>query len=225
MSKSETLKDILDEGLIKEIYKLEEALFIYIKISDNSININEKSFGTFFGSIQRNLLDSIFLSLAKIYEYNGNYEVRSIPNLRKTLQNHSNEIHLQQYHILQRDLEKFFDYKLLSDNNNNDVCLELSQFIQDNNPYNQNIAKAIKDSRDKLIAHSEMHIEREALTRITWDEIDILINFAKNIVGIISFSFFSSCYIDDDGNCGLTSDAKRASSCLNRLLTKSEIIT
>ena len=224
MTKLEILKDILNKGLIKEIFKLEEALFIYNKVSDNATNINDKSFGSFFGSIQRNLLDSIFLSLAKIYEYNTNYEVRSIPNIRKTLEDHSNQIHVQQYSILQRDLKEYFDYDLLSGDDSNDICSELSQFIQDKNPYTQNIAKAIKDSRDKLIAHSEMLIEREQLNRITWEEIDTLINFAKNIVGIISSAFFSSCYIDDNGNCSLTTDAKKAASCLNRLLTKSEII-
>ncbi len=224
MTKVEVLKDIINEGLIKEIYKIEESIFLYNKISENALSINNNNFGSFFGSTQRHLLDTIFLSISKIYEYNIHNKVRSIPHLKKTLQNHCNQIAIQEYRILKRDLLQHFSYDLQSDDTNNNICLELSEFIKNNNPFKGTIAQAIKNSRDKLIAHSEINTSNEDLVGITWEEINILLIFAKNITSIISSAFLSICYIDDNNHCESTNYAERATVCLDRLLKEANII-
>lgn len=221
MSKQK-LEKIID-GLIIEIYKAEEALALYNKISDNAVDINAKNFGSFFSSIQRNLLDSIFLSLSKIYEYNESNEVKSIPSIRKLL-HHNHAIEVIEYPNLARDLKHFFNYTLLAEKTDITINQELSDFIKGTNPYNGRISSAIKDSRDKLIVHLDTNVNQDNLDKITWNDVNKLIKYSKELVSTISNAYLSICYIDDNGRCAQTSEAQRASACLTRLLTKINVI-
>lgn len=134
-------------GINTEIYKSEEALGIYNLIADNANSINEKDFGSFFESVQRNMLDTLFLSIAKIYDYDD--RAISLPSIRKQLENIGDK--------------------------------ELAKYIQENNPYKNEIRNGIKDSRDKLIAHLEVGMNKSDLNTISWEKITVLLNFAKEI--------------------------------------------
>ncbi len=214
MTRKEELKDILNNGIIEEIYKAEEALHIYNTIADNAAKINERTFGIFFSAIQRNLLDSVFLSIAKIYE--NTTKTRSIPNIRRILTDNKTQITIEQYIHLKDELKEYFDYTLKSTEMDNDLlCKELANFIKDNNPFKDYLAIGIKDSRDKLIAHSQMNVNREELQGIKWKDIDILLTFAKKLSLILSFAYFTTDH---------STNEKASSTCLIKILKELEVI-
>ena len=83
---------------------------------------------------------------------------------------------------------------------------------------------ALKTARNKVIAHSEAILTSD-LPRTTWDEIEQLIDYAKEFLGIVGIGYLSIAYEDDNGNHFLSSDAKRTTRAMERLLQKAGILS
>jgi hypothetical protein len=80
----------------------------------------------------------------------------------------------------------------------------------------------MKNVRDKAIAHSEaIHASRLKLP--TYAKIDQLVDMAKKFVVVVGNGYLGINY-EPDGKYLYTSDAKRASRSLRRLLVKAGIL-
>lgn len=81
---------------------------------------------------------------------------------------------------------------------------------------------SVKNIRDKRIAHDE-NVAVERLPRVTWLELNKLLDYAKSFIGAIGWGYLSTAYVYNDGSYALSCDAQRTSSAMRRLLKRAEI--
>jgi len=71
MSVAEELKDIVKNGLVPDIFKIEQAYYLHLVIGQNSEILNKGSngnFGELFGAIQHALVTETVLAAARVYD-------------------------------------------------------------------------------------------------------------------------------------------------------------
>ncbi|MDE2466035.1 MAG: hypothetical protein KGO02_20310 [Alphaproteobacteria bacterium] len=194
--------------------------------------INAATFGQFFGSLQIILGRFLVLQAARIFEQpNPRYPLRSIPSAIALLQRHSDRLVVEQRPGLIRALSRAGalpqELEALSDP-------ELTRFVAEffdrrmsdshvEGMHNARALQALKTVRDKTVAHPE-GIGLDQLPKSTFADIDRLVALAKAFLGAVGFGYLSTAYEDDNGHYFMSSDAKRSTVCLRRLLQKAGVI-
>lgn len=226
------LEDIIYEGLVLDIYRVEEALFLDELIGREADRINVATFGQFFGSLQSILGRFLVLSVARIFEPpSPRYPIRSIPAAIAVLREGADSLVIEQRPGLIRSLSRngasASNLERMADSN-------LTRFVADffdrriSNSHsegedNARALLALKTVRDKSVAHAEA-VRFEDLPRTTFAEIDQLLALAKAFVGAVGFGYLGTIYDDDNGDYLMSSAAHRSTVCLRRLLEKAAIL-
>jgi hypothetical protein len=226
------LEDILWQGVAVDLYHVEEVLSLDDFVGRNASQINAANFGQFFGSFQIILGRFLILQAARIFEQpNPRYPIRSIPSAIAVLQRHSDRLVIDQRPGLVRALSRagapVEQFTRLSDS-------ELTRFVADffdrrmseSHPegiHNARALLALKTVRDKTVAHPEA-ISLGQLPKSTFADIDRLVCLAKAFLGAVGFGYLSTAYEDDGGHYFMSSDAKRSTVCLRRLLQKAGVV-
>ena len=226
------LEDIIREGVAVDLYHVEEVLSLDDSIGREADRINTATFGAFFGSLQIILGRFLILQVARMFEQpNSRYPIRSIPAAISVLQECSDGLVIEQrpglLHRLSRAGASIQSLVSLSDP-------DLTRFVADffarqlseSDPegvQNAHALLALKTVRDKNVAHPEA-IPVEDLPKTTFADIDQLVALAKSFVSAVAFGYFSTVYDADDGYSFISSDAKRSTICLERLLQKAAVI-
>jgi hypothetical protein len=227
------LKDIISDGVAIDLYRVEEVLFLDELIGREAGRINAATFGAFFGSLQFVLGRFLVLQVPRIFEPpHSRYPIWSIPAAIAVLREHGDRLVIEQRPGLTRALCRAGAspraLESLSDP-------DLTRFVVDffdrrmshSDPEGVNNARALlalKTVRDKIVAHPEA-IRPDQLPRATFADIDQLVALAKCFVGAVGFGYLSIAYEDDEGHYFVSSDAKRSTVCLGRLLEKAAVIT
>jgi hypothetical protein len=212
------LKEIITTGVAIDIFDAEESLSLSLYISGNAEKINDASFGSFFGSIQRYLDRQLILSTVKIFEKEGNrHKIKSIPSALKLMKNHANEIKILDRCNLNNSIEKLSIFDNQSEVKDVETTNNIANYFLEKIP-KININK-LKIVRDKRIAHHE-HVVTDSIKSPTYNEIIELIDFAKEFLEIVGRPYTATAYKSDDGHNFLSSDAQRAKRCLKRLIGK-----
>lgn len=226
------LEDII-KGIAVDLYHVEEAIFLDDFVGRNAGQINAATFGQFFGSLQIILGRFLILQAARIFEANNSrYLLRSIPSALAILQQYGVHLAVEQRPGLIRALsrEGVLTEQLdgLSDS---DLTLFVVDFfcrrMSESDPegfHNARSLMALKTIRDKTVAHPEA-ISFSELPKTTFEDIDRLVALARTFVGVVGFGYLSTAYMDDSGDHFMSSDAKRSTFCLRRLLQKAGIAT
>ena len=226
------MQDIIRKGVSIDIYNVEEMLFLNEFVGLEADAINSATFGAFFGSFQIMLRRLLVLQTARIFEQpNSRYPIRSIPVAITVLREYSNCLVIEQRPGLIRALSLsgalLQQIEPLSDP-------ELTLFVADffdrkmSESHPEGIANAsallsLKTVRDKKIAHQEA-IRIDELPKATFADIDQLVALAKAFVAAVGFGYYSMAYADDTGHYFMSSDAKRSTVCLRRLLQKAAVV-
>jgi hypothetical protein len=226
------LRDIVSEGLAIDIFEAEESIALSWMIGNNATEINKATFGAFFGSIQRIIGRHGVLAVSRLYEpYSKRYPIRSIPAALKALREHAGVLKIEQKHVIGEKLHKDgFASRDLAGISDKEATLRLVESFEHGLPQ---ISKAhiddlsrmlegVKEVRDKTIAHHEI-VDAGKKPSATYAELDHLIEYAKNFACVVGAGYLSVMYGTADDYI-LTSDAKRASICLNRMLVKAAVI-
>jgi hypothetical protein len=226
------LEDIIN-GIAVDLYHVEEVLFLDDFVGSNASLLNAATFGQFFGSLQIILGRFLILQAARIFETpNSRYPIRSIPSAIAVLRQHGDHLVVEQRPGLIRALSRAGarpeQLNVLSDS-------ELTRFVADffgrrmseSDPdgfHNARALLALKTVRDKTVAHPEA-IAFSELPKSTFAEIDRLVALARTFVGAVGFGYLSTAYADDSGDYLMSSDARRSTVCLRRLLQKAGVAT
>jgi len=219
-----SIEDIVENGLVPDIFKMERAFELLRKIGERSSDINNYkhgNFGELFGTFQSALKVESILATARIYDTpSTKYPTRclkgvlkylvdnkdNLPNIREPNQL---KLHLSYMNsppklieIIEKESKKFPE--------------EFSLFIDSllNSPARVNALKKLKKVRDKSIAHNE---RVKKIVGPTWESLQDLIQISKNVVGALGWAYFSRAYIID-GEYILSDDARRSAKTFNRLL-------
>ncbi len=222
----EELDTIITTGIWNDLYYCEEALFLMEGIGKNSDSINKKSFGQFFGVLQRILTNEIYLSITRLYEKKTRYPLKSIPAALSILKENANCLSIEQPIRLERKLNKLgLSVDKIDPTNNSEITNAIYLFFTNSLPEKEthHALNALKTIRDKAIGHRE-NIDINTLPTTTWVEIHELIEFAKNFLNIIAEGYLGISTVSDDDRSFVSDDAKKANNCLRRLLEKAGVI-
>lgn len=227
---------IVDNGIKVDIFQAEESLFLIKLFLKNSNEIDKSSFTILFRTLQYVFTKELTLAITKLYEEekkDKRYKIRSIPYALKLLEESANELIIEQKPSFIKKLVKCgFNEDYLNRLDDAQITNETVKYFHDNLPPFvlkdfKNMSKslnALKTARNKVIAHSEAILTSD-LPRTTWDEIEQLIDYAKEFLGIVGIGYLSIAYEDDNGNHFLSSDAKRTTRAMERLLQKAGILS
>jgi hypothetical protein len=213
------LDDIVGYGVVHDIFEAEEAAAILLFTGSNAEAINKATFGAFFGELQRILGQTLQLAVARMYEPEKTYPLRSIPAALTFLKEHCGYLPIRDRSALIRALHKLgHQDEASSQLNYQDLTFAVATaFSRELERLHSVAGLAIKTIRDKVIAHRE-RIAEQALPRATYAQIDELVEFAKDVTTAVGHGYTGVGYRVDSGEYYLTSDAERALRSLKRLL-------
>lgn len=226
------LEDIL-RGVATDLYHVEEVLFLDDFMGRKADQINAATFGQFFGSLQIILGRFLVLQAARIFEQpNPRYPLRSIPSAIAVLRQYNERLAVEQRPGLIRALSRAGalppEPERLSDPELTGLTAKFfEQKMSDSyvqGAHNARALLALKTVRDKTIAHPEA-IRLDELPKSTFADIDRLMTLAKAFLGAVGFGYLSTAYEDDSGHYFMSSDARRSTVCLSRLLQKAGVTT
>ena len=233
VSPIEELTDLITNGIVLEIFEVEQALALDELIGINAKVINEQRFGSLFRSLQIILGKCFVLDIAKLYERpKRKYHIKSIPVALKLLQDNADELPIKRKPLVFDKLVEFgYDMEQVQVMPDKEITLRIVKYFSDNLQPKTIISNineihdaldALKKVRNKVIAHREA-IESSELKLPTYAKIDQLVNMAKKFVVVVGNSYLGGNY-EVNGRYLRTSDAKRASRFLRRLLIKAGIL-
>jgi hypothetical protein len=219
---TEELKDIIKNGMVSDIFRMERAYHLHKAIGKNADILNDHSngnFGEFFGAVQGAMEFEAVLAVARVYDKpSKRHPTRCMRRALDLMELSADELpEIVEAYNTQIHLEKFG----ASPDIIKAVSLGRAEFIQLYVPYIREIldsdtilskVERLKDLRDKRIAHNES----AAIVGPTWDALNELILQAQRFVGVVGWAFFSTVYINNDSYL-LSTDAARPSRALNRL--------
>lgn len=82
--------------------------------------------------------------------------------------------------------------------------------------------RALREARDKVIAHNEA-IDRASRQSVTWEETELLVDFAKGFVTTISFGYLSLYMGSGHADYLVSFDARKSARSLRQLLKAANI--
>ena len=221
-SPSEKLEDILEKGIVADIFRMERAYLLLKEIGKNVDVLNAPetgNFGMFFGVTQQALRTEAALAAARIYDKpSQKYPTRCLRAALQLLEDHGKGLPeiTERWHT-KCALREFCDDAGVVESVDRGKDEFLRKFtpmfsaILDDPDVRAKI-KQLKNLRDKQIAHNEAAQKGGP----TWKALTELIDYAKGFVGVVGWAFYNTVYVHD-GKYMLTDDAQRPSLCLRRL--------
>ena len=223
----EELKDIIFEGVALDIFRADQCISMLNAIGTSAKFLNNQGFGDVFGSMQGYLTEHVVLSITKIFEKPTRYPIRSIPRALDILEKNSEIITITDHQTLINRLSKWENQISIDNKTDSELTILLVSILRQETPsvHTDTLMKmnALKTMRDKQIAHHEATAV-ENIEKVTWDEIDSILRFAKSTVGVIGKVYLELSYESEDGEYHLTGRAKRSGIALNRLFKKANLI-
>ena len=214
----ETLKKY-SKKLSENIYDTIASICILRTIEEVAEKVNEDGHGAYYSYIQKQMINSSMLSLSKIFDTDK--KSVSINKINTHIQCNYRKIVMQEPMISERaDAFKHFNKdNLLSISNSLELAKYLFSKFTELEELNKDDLKALKDLRDRHIAHSDT---RAIQYKTTWEKVDELIEFLLEYLDLIEFMLFTTVWSGDgDAPCStLVPNAKSAGCSLARTFQK-----
>jgi hypothetical protein len=222
MTLVDRLEDILKNGLVADVFRMERAYLLHKAIGERSDTFNSRDFGNFgefFGTVQQAMEAEAVLAVSRLYDRpHPKYPTRCLWSAIAILEESSEALPeiAEIYHTRQALLHLTDDPGLLhSVQQGRDAFLLLfipavRAILESADVRNK--VEALKYLRDKHLAHNEA----AARGGPTWEMLTDLIECAKGFIGVIGWAFYNTVYIHE-GQYVLSEDAGRPSRCLARL--------
>ncbi len=226
------LRDLLTHGLAHEIFFADQAKSLVAEIGKHATSINHGGFGEFFGPLQVILSDRQTLHVVKLFEPpSRRYPTRSIPSVLVLLEQYASMWQVAQPHVLHQLLEdagwaKLHIVNLDNTNLTHAVISHYRATLPSIDPANttplSRAFRALREVRDKVIAHNEA-IDRAARQPVTWEETELLVDFAKDFVTTISFGYLGLYMGNSHADYLVSFDARKSARSLQQLLKAANI--
>lgn len=222
----ELLRNYLLNGLATEIFWADQSYALAEEIGTHAEQINAANFGELFGSLQMLLSERQTLAIVKIFDPAKQYPTRSIPGTLALLESNAEVWKVPDRQELQQVLiEAGSDSARVEQMTNADLTYAIISHYtttlpdpKRGSPNNLSLSlSTLRQSRDKAIAHNEA-IELSALQTSTWGEATSLIDYAKDFVATVGSGYLGLLFGEGSKDYILTTDARRTSIILRRLL-------
>jgi hypothetical protein len=225
------LSDIIEKGLVPDLFKAERAYYIYKEIGKyaDTINTSQSSIKQILIVLQSMSFSEAILSLARIYdEPHNKYPTRCIKQLIKILYEPEKNglTTIKEKFLALSEIQHYGIPKYIEEYLHNDEAIlfakNLAQHIESEliQPEFIEILNEIKDIRDKYLAHNESIVN---IKTVTWKNFDYLIEFVQMIIGIVGWAFFTNSY-SMKGDYKLSKESKLVSYNIKNTLIELGII-
>lgn len=194
------IEDIVNQGLVNDIFKAEQAYELVKKLGLKIDEINEgclKSYRELFGAIQYAFQTEIIFSVAKNYDSpSKKYPTRCLRGVLNFLAENSNELPEISDPVQLREQLKFMSAPITLINsitsNSSDFAKNFSNYINNilNDPDRLDAIQKLKLLRDKSVCHNESINFK--IQGPTWASLKNLIEIAKNVVGVLGWAYFET---------------------------------
>jgi hypothetical protein len=219
------IEDMVKEGLVKDIFKMEQSYWLLKTIGLKTEEFSSgklKIYNEVFGVIQYALQTETILAAARIYDVpSKKYPTRCLRGILRFLSDNSNELpNIREPYQLSLHLKYMNTPAELNDVTSTDsekFAPNFSTYIESilSEPERLDAIEKLKLFRDKVIAHNEK--VDSGIFGPTWASLMDLIDISKNVVGVLGWAFFNTAYVIE-GEYILTKDAYRVGNGLNKLI-------
>jgi len=224
MTVRDDLEAILNEGVSSDIFLADQAFALYACIGEHAAGVNASTYSDVLSTMQRGALSEFVLAVTRLYDVPRQYPLRNIPGALSFIEEHAQELKIEQPIVLRRDMQRLRVWCPEMDGPDaaeivRAVCRSLRARVP--RVATSRALDALRALRDKRIAHHEQLTSE--LQRTTWDAAQSLLHPAKDIVGVVGMAFVSTVFTDDEGRYMMDSDAQRSASQLRRIFGRLEI--
>lgn len=218
MDANERLDDIISNGLHVDIFEAEQSIAIDWLIGCHAKEVNESTFGEFFGSLQIICGRYSILAVNRLFETPSNrYSIRSIPAAIDLMKSERQALHLpRKLAVIDKLIEFGCNALRLEGLEDPQITELIATEFEKRLPQitlSDSLSRALgalKTARDKSIAHHES-IKIADLPKATYADMDKLLKYAKEFVSTIGIAYLSL-------------DAKAAARSMKRLMSKAGIV-
>lgn len=219
----EKLKRLIEDGVLTDLIKAEEAISVFKRISDSALKINESedSIKFTFGYFQQLCFNDFILSISRMYDRktsrNSN---RCIDTVIKYLRDHKDSLPpiREKYqlilHMRHFEMPEYL-ISLVENNDPSQFPFRLATYYENRLLNLREEIKTIKLKRDKNLAHNEP----TEVIRIKIDDTEQFLNFGWRLVVIVGWAYLNTAYgFKDDMH--LKRDGQRQGSYINKVIQR-----
>jgi hypothetical protein len=227
-SATEKLEDILKNGLVTDVYRMERAYLLHREIGTHADALNSRqngNFGEFFGVVQQALEAEASLAVARVYDkLSKRHPTRCLEATLNVLEKRGHELPeirepFQTREALSVLLVGNAEVAESAEKGKDTFLKALVPAMREllENPATVEGVDRLKRLRDKRVAHNEA----ADVNGPTWEDLGDLISYAKGFIGVVGWAFLGTAYVIN-GEYTLSSDARKPSICLARLVKRLE---
>lgn len=194
----EQLKDIVSKGVAQNLFKAAEAIEVNTTLGFWSHEINQSPHKRILANLQRTNSLEVVLCMSKLYDWQKQYSLRSIPAALSLLEENARGFKIfnrgELIHIL-------LDFGLGEPNFDGLTDAELTKHmvrnVRDFLPLSTDelatIGQNLKSTRDKLMAHSEV-ISDDAIGITTYQDVLKYMEPAKKFLKLVGLPYLQTAY-------------------------------
>jgi hypothetical protein len=212
-------KKILTDGVQTDIYLALESHGIVKTIGERVKAANASTFQPALLALQAYASAVFILSVTALLEREGpTYKLHSVHGVVKYLRDNAANIPLKEPAFLEQSMRRLGAWDSVPHEPGVAQTHAVVDVLIAKLPHHTNNAalRAMKDQRDKRIAHPE-RIDANSLATTTWDEALKLLNVPKEALAVCG-AFTSTAYVDDKGKLFAEGDAAFAAAATRSIL-------
>lgn len=214
---------MVSDGVSTDIYLAHEAHGIFRTIGERTKLADHSKYQPMLLALQAYSSAEFVLAVTRLLERQGErYELHSVHGVLRFLSDNAGDLPLLEPLWIQQSMERLGLWEKVPHEPGAAQTRAVVEALVSELPHHTNneALKALKDLRDKRIAHPEKPIP-EGMSTTTWDEALKLLKIPTEALGVCG-AFTSTAYVDDKGRYMMDSDAARAGSATRRLLEDSQ---
>lgn len=213
------LKRLVFDGISTDIFLAHEAHGIFRTIGERTPNATASTYQPMLVALQSYASAEFVLAVTRLLERQGQrYELHSVHGVLMFLTDNASEIPVQEPQWLQQSMERLSLWRCLPHEPGPEQTRAVVDALVSRLPHhtNNDALKALKDLRDKRIAHPE-RATPEGITTTTWEKALKLLEIPLEALAVCG-AYISTAYVDGSGEYMIHTDAARAGNATRRLL-------
>lgn len=213
------LKRLLAEGIRTDIYLALESHGVFKTIGERVEAADTSTYQPMLLALQSYSSAIFILAITALHERQGpKYELHSVHGVLMHLRNNAQHIPVRQPIFLQQSMERLGAWNAVPHDAGVTQTRAVVDVLISKLPHyaNNEALKALKDQRDKRIAHPERG-DAKALATTTWDEALKLLEMPIEALAVCG-ACTNEGYVDNEGRPLMNTDAARAGVATRRIL-------
>jgi hypothetical protein len=213
------LRRLVADGVRADIYLALESHGIFKTIGERVAAADASTYQPMLLALQSYASAIFILSVTALLEREGQtFKLHSVHGALKHLRDNAADIPLKQPVFLQQSMQRLGAWDSVPHKQGVAQTLAVVDVLIAKLPHHSNCAalKALKEQRDKRIAHPE-RADAGALATTTWDEALKLLDIPIETLAVCG-AFTNEGYVDNTGRLLMDTDAARAGMATRRVL-------